>query len=117
MKKVFLKIWQNSQKNTCARVCSLIKLQTLAQVCPWEFCKTFKNTFITEHLRESASVSNASKWIKILEFKISTIDDDGDNDDNGDNDDDKKKRNKIRRKHRKLTQQQQQVPGQHKSPA
>ena len=113
MKKVFLKIWQNSQ--TCARVCFLIKLQTLAQVCPWEFCKTFKNTFITEHLRESASV--ASKWIKILEFKISTIDDDGDNDDNGDNDDDKKKRNKIRRKHRKLTQQQQQVPGQHISPA
>ena len=27
MKKVFLKVWQNSQENTCARVSFLIKLQ------------------------------------------------------------------------------------------
>ena len=33
VKKVFLKISQNSQENTCARVYFLIKLQALAQYC------------------------------------------------------------------------------------
>ena len=57
--KVLLEILQNSQKNTCARVSFLIKLQilvcnfikkeTLAQVFSGEFCKTSKNTFV-EHL-------------------------------------------------------------------
>ena len=55
MKKVFLKILQNSQKNTCARVSFLIKLQTsdnfikkeaLAQGFSYEFCEIFKNTFL-----------------------------------------------------------------------
>ena len=63
VRKVFLKISQNSQENTCARVSFLIKLQvsglqvfnfikkkTLAQVFSWEFCKVFKNTFFIEHL-------------------------------------------------------------------
>ena len=48
-----LKILQNSQENTCARVSFLIKLQacnfikkeTLAQVFSCEFCEIFKNTF------------------------------------------------------------------------
>ena len=49
MKKAFLEISQNSQKNTCARVSFLIKLQTLAketlaQVFSCEFCGIFKNT-------------------------------------------------------------------------
>ena len=55
VKKVFLEILQNSQKNTCARVSFLIKLQTsacnfikketLAQVFSCEFCKISKNSF------------------------------------------------------------------------
>ena len=66
MQKLFLKISQNSQKNTCARVSFLIKLQAselqlykkeaLALVFSWEFFEIFKNTFFTEHLRTAASV-------------------------------------------------------------
>ena len=60
--KVFLEILQNSLENTCARVSFLIKLQALAcndnkketLVFSCEFCKMFKNTFLTEHLRETA---------------------------------------------------------------
>ena len=54
-KKLFLKVSQNSQENTCARSSFLIKLQTescnfikketLAHVLSYEFCKNFKNTF------------------------------------------------------------------------
>ena len=62
MKKVFLKVWQNSQKNTCAKVSFLIKLQaynfkkeTLAQVFSCEFCKIFKNTPLREHIPTTAS--------------------------------------------------------------
>ena len=39
--KMFLKILQNSQENTCARV-SFLKLGTGVSC---EFCETFKNTF------------------------------------------------------------------------
>ena len=55
VKKLFLKISQNSQENTCARVSFLIKLQaqacnfiikeTLAQVFSCEFCEISQNTF------------------------------------------------------------------------
>ena len=55
VKKVFLKIPQNSHGNTCARVSFLIKLQarglhliekeTLSQVFSCEFCEIFKNPF------------------------------------------------------------------------
>ena len=65
VKKVFLKISQNPQENTCARVsfliklqasaclhqasgirhvCNFIKKQILAQVFSCEFCEIFKNT-------------------------------------------------------------------------
>ena len=54
-KKVVLKISQNSQENTCARVSFLIKTKTLAQVFPCEFCEILKNAFCTEHLLETAS--------------------------------------------------------------
>ena len=57
---VFLKISQNSQESTHARVSFLIKLQpeacnfikkeTLAQVFSCEFCEIFKNTIFIEHL-------------------------------------------------------------------
>ena len=55
MKKVFLKISQYLQKNTCARVSILrtlytsgnfIKKEALAQAFPYEFRKIFKNTVI-----------------------------------------------------------------------
>ena len=43
VKKEFLKILQNSQENTCARVS--IKKETLAQVFSCEYCEISKNTF------------------------------------------------------------------------
>ena len=65
IKKLFLKISQSSQENTCARVsflinlqaeaCNFIKKEILAQVLSCEFCKISKNTFFTEHLRTTAS--------------------------------------------------------------
>ena len=57
LRKVFLKISEKLQENTCARVSFLIKLQVsglqlylkkrpcLAQVFSCEFCKIFKSTF------------------------------------------------------------------------
>ena len=50
VKKVFLEISQNSQENTCARVCNFIKKETLAQLFSCEFCEISKNIFFTEHL-------------------------------------------------------------------
>ena len=50
-KKVFLKISQNSQENTCA----FIKKEALAQVFSCEFCQISKNNFFTEHLWTAAS--------------------------------------------------------------
>ena len=63
IKKVFLEISQNSQKNTCARIsflkklqaCNYIKNETLAHVFSCEFCEISKNTFFTEHLWTTAS--------------------------------------------------------------
>ena len=57
MNKVFLRISQNSQGNTFARVSFLINFinkETLAQVLSCEFCKIFKNIFFTKHLRATA---------------------------------------------------------------
>ena len=48
LKKVFLKISQNSQENTRARV--FIKKETLTQVFSREFCEISKSTFFIEHL-------------------------------------------------------------------
>ena len=54
-KKLFLKISQNSQENTCARVffnkvagdaCNFIEKETLAQLFSCEFCEISKNTFL-----------------------------------------------------------------------
>ena len=55
VEKVLLKIFKNSQENTCARVSFLIKLQTpgnfiikeaLAQVFSYEFYQIFMKTFL-----------------------------------------------------------------------
>ena len=57
IKKVFLKISQNSQENACDRVpfliklqneaCNFIKKEALPQVFSCKFCKIFKNTLFT----------------------------------------------------------------------
>ena len=67
IKNVFLKISQNSQENTCARVsfwiklqtssCNFIKKETLTQVFSCTFCEIFKNTFFTEYLRVTTSTT------------------------------------------------------------
>ena len=44
VKKVYLEISQNVQKNTCATVSFLIKLQ--AEVFSCEFCGIYKKTFL-----------------------------------------------------------------------
>ena len=57
-KKVFLKISQNSQENTCTKVaeaCNFIKKEALAQVLSCEFCETFKNIFFKEQFWATAS--------------------------------------------------------------
>ena len=61
VKRVFLKISQNSQENTCATFSFVIKFQaeaynfnkkdTLEQVFSSEFCEISKNAFFIEHLR------------------------------------------------------------------
>ena len=75
VKKVFSKISQNSQENTCARVSVLIKLQTLGnflrqealpQVFSYEFCEICKNTFFIEYLRWLL-------FVNILSFRLSSV--------------------------------------------
>ena len=39
-----------------SEACNFIKKETLAQVCPCEFCEISKNTFFIEHLWATASV-------------------------------------------------------------
>ena len=53
VKKMLLKILQNSQENICARVSFLIviKKETLAQVFSCEFYETFKSNLFIGHLR------------------------------------------------------------------
>ena len=58
---MLLKILQNLQENICARPAKSLKKQGLAQVFYCEFCKTFKNTFPTEHLLESAIEARKKK--------------------------------------------------------
>ena len=52
VKKLFLKISQNSQENNCQSffLNKVAKKETLAQVLPCKFCEFFNNTFFTEHL-------------------------------------------------------------------
>ena len=55
IKKVFLKISQNSQEITCARVATLLK-KTLVQLFPSKFFEIFKNTFFHRTPPVAASV-------------------------------------------------------------
>ena len=75
LKKMFLKISQNSQENTfigfsfliklqaCRLAgCNFIKKETPIQAFSCEFCEIFRNTFFTEHLQATASVDNKNSF-------------------------------------------------------
>ena len=72
VKKMFLKISQNSQENTCAWVsffnkvaglaCNFIKNKTLAQAFSSESCNVFKNTFFYRTPPVVAFVLMIDKW-------------------------------------------------------
>ena len=74
-KKVFLKISQNSQENTCTRVsfliklqapaCSFIKKEALAQEFSCGFCEISKNTFF-----HRAHLVAASLFIIFIYFQF-----------------------------------------------
>ena len=75
IKKVFLKISENSQENTCVRAsflinlqaetCNFIKKETLTQVFSCEFSEIFKNNFFAEQLRATDSVQH-----KVYDFQV-----------------------------------------------
>ena len=71
VKKLPLKILQNSQENPCARV-SFLKLQikTLAQVFPCKYCENFKSTFFIEHLPLLPLVKFRIKSLKSAKFQF-----------------------------------------------
>ena len=48
---------QIAAKPTTPQTCNFVKNETLAQVFSCEFCEISKNTFFTEHLRATASVT------------------------------------------------------------
>ena len=57
MKKDVLKNFpQFTGKHLCQSPCNFIKKETLAHVFSREFCEIFKNTFLIEHPRATASV-------------------------------------------------------------
>ena len=59
LKKVFLKVLQNSQENTCARVsATLVKKRLWHRCFPVNFEIFLKNTFFTEHLWKTTSKSS-----------------------------------------------------------
>ena len=72
MKKVFLGISQNSQENTCVRVCcNFIKNGTLAQVPYYKFCEISKSTFRVRIIFNVKNVCTYSSNIKLKRYKIS----------------------------------------------
>ena len=52
VKKIFLKILQNLQENTCTGVSLLISLETPAHVFSCEFCEILKNIYFVKYLRQ-----------------------------------------------------------------
>ena len=78
MRKVFLKISQNSLEDNCARASFLINLQTANRrttiffkketpllVLSCEFCNIFKNIHFVKHLRTDASVYKSTLTKKL----------------------------------------------------
>ena len=76
VKKVLLKISQNSQENISVRVtflinlqakaCNFIKKETLAQVFSCEFCKFSKNTFSYRAHSMTASINGQFKIVSLV---------------------------------------------------
>ena len=74
LKKVFLKILQNSQENTCVGVsflikpqtCNFIKKETPTRVFSCEFFEIFKNTYFVEYLRKAAFVVSQKIFVRPL---------------------------------------------------
>ena len=85
LQKLFLKISQNSQTKTCARVSILIKLQgwlywkkVPTLVSSYKFSEMCKISFFTETLRPTASMSliipdNQTKWTNRLGLETVTL--------------------------------------------
>ena len=84
VQKEFLKILQNPQENTCARVSFLIKFQTLflqlylktdsTQVFACGFCKIFKNTFFYRTPPVAASeISHHTKEILYVRGNLDAL--------------------------------------------
>ena len=73
VKKVFLKVRQNSRENTCTRASFLTKKNTLAQVFSCQFCEIFKNTYFYRTLLVATSVSNTVN-LKNVELPSATLD-------------------------------------------
>ena len=79
-KEVFLKLLQDSQENTCARVsffdkvaglaCNFIKKETLAQVFSCEFCEICKNTFFDKHLQMTAFFLLLHSLVKLVALSL-----------------------------------------------
>ena len=65
--KVFLKISQTSQENTCVGVFfyEVFKKETPTRLLSCEVCETFKNTYFEENLRRAASENVFMKLRKI----------------------------------------------------
>ena len=74
--KVFLKILQKSQENTCVGVsylvklqstCNFIKKETPTQALPCEFCKIFMNNFFYRTPPIAASVIAQQRFVGLQE--------------------------------------------------
>ena len=63
VKKVILKISQNSQKAPMSEACNFIKKETLAQVFSCEFCEILKNT-------SSGYFCRYKKWYALILAKV-----------------------------------------------
>ena len=72
VKKVFLKVLQNSQKKPCARVSCFNKVaakkETFALMFSREYCKIFKNTFFYRTPPVAASGKIRTKSLKLAKF-------------------------------------------------
>ena len=56
----FSGVFREYKMGTGLEACSFIKKETLAQIFSCKFCKIFKKTFFTEHLRTTTSVFSAT---------------------------------------------------------
>ena len=66
VKKVFLKISQISQENTCLFFNKVAGLQNPTQMFSCEICEIFKNTYFEGHLRTTTPVVMEKKF-KLIE--------------------------------------------------